>query len=178
MREDDEQAGSNPSRPDSPHCCRVAGRQQWRPARQDSRSRRAPAGRTLLPTTRRPAAGAPTSPERTVSRGEEAPCNEVATPDSWYWSASSGALGGRDPDTSSVPHQAATVDLQRAGVRDPRQRTVPRRGATATTLDQTRHTARSQYESQPRPQRYFQGGGDESQHRDWTAARFLRGFAG
>jgi hypothetical protein len=33
------------------------------------RSRRTPAGRTLLSTTRRPAAGAPTSPERTVGRG-------------------------------------------------------------------------------------------------------------
>src|SRR5712692_546084 len=113
-------------------------------ARQDPRSRRAPAGRTLLPTTRRPAAGAPTSPERTVGRGEEAPCDEVATPDSWYWSASRGSLGGVDADTSSVSHQAATVDLQRAGVGDPRQRAVPRRGGTATTLEETRHTARSQ----------------------------------
>ncbi len=107
-------------------------------------SRRAPAGRTLLPTTRRPAAGAPTSPERTVGRGEEAPCDEVATPDSWYWSASGGSLGGVAADASSVPHQAATVDLQRAGVGDPRQRAVPRRGGTATTLEETRHTARSQ----------------------------------
>jgi hypothetical protein len=36
---------------------------------QDHRSGRAPAGGTLLPTTRRPAAGAPTSPERAVGRG-------------------------------------------------------------------------------------------------------------
>ena len=71
-------------------------------------------------------------------------CDEVATPDSWYWSASSGSLGGVDADASSVPHQAATVDLQRAGVGDPRQRAVPRRGGTATTLAETRHTARSQ----------------------------------
>ncbi len=113
-------------------------------ARQDSRSRRAPASRTLLPTTRRPATGAPTSPERAAGRGAEAPCDEVATPDSWYWSASSGSLGCRDADASSVPHQAATMDLQRAGVRDPRQRAVPRRGGTATTLEETRHTARSQ----------------------------------
>ena len=83
-----------------------------------------------------------------------------------------------DADASSVPHQAATVDLQRAGVGDPRQRAVPRRGGTATTFEETRHTARSQYESQPRPQRYFQGCGYESQHRGWTATRFLRGFAG
>src|SRR5713226_4245759 len=61
-------------------------------ARQDPRSRRAPAGRTLLPTTRRLAAGAPTSPERAVGRGEEAPCDEVATADSWYWSASAAHL--------------------------------------------------------------------------------------
>src|SRR6266550_10079 len=142
-------------------------------ARQDSRSRRAPAGRTLLPTTRRPAAGAPTSPERTVGRGEEAPCDEVATADSWYWSASGGSLGGVDADASSVSHQAATVELQRAGVGDPRQRAVPRRGGTTTTFEETRHPARSQRQSQPLPQRYFQGCGDESQHRGWTAARFL-----
>jgi hypothetical protein len=30
------QAGSNPSRPDSPHYCRVAGRQQWRPTTRPS----------------------------------------------------------------------------------------------------------------------------------------------
>ena len=33
-------------------------------------------------------------------------------------------------------------------------------------------------QSQPRPQRYFQGCGYESQHRGWTATRFLRGFVG
>jgi hypothetical protein len=107
---------------------------------------------------------------------QQARSNEVATPDSWYWSASSGSLGCRNADASSVPHQAATVDLQRAGVGDPRQRAVPRRGATATTLEQNRYTARSQYESQPRPQRYFQGCSYESQHRCWTATRFLRSF--
>jgi Transposase len=36
---------------------------------QDHRSWRAPAGGTLLPTTRRCAAGAPTSPKRAVGRG-------------------------------------------------------------------------------------------------------------
>ena len=111
---------------------------------QDQGSWRAPAGRTLLPTTRRSAACAPTSPERAVGRGEEAPCDEVATADSWYWSASGGSLGGVDADASSVSHQAATVELQRAGVGDPRQRAVPRRGGTATTLEEARHTARSQ----------------------------------
>src|SRR5258707_11447154 len=111
---------------------------------QDHRSWRAPASGALLPTTRRPAAGAPTSPERTVGRGEEAPCYEVTTPDSWYWSASRGSLGGVDADASSVSHQTATVELQRAGVGDPRQRAVPRRGGTATTLKEARHTARSQ----------------------------------
>jgi len=69
----------------------------------------------------------------------EAPCHEVATPDSWYWSASGGSLGGVDADASSVSHQAATVELQRAGAGDPRQRAVPRRGGTATTLEETRH---------------------------------------
>src|SRR2546429_4133427 len=107
---------------------------------QDQGTWRAPAGRTLLPTTRRPAAGAPTSPERTVGRGEEAPCDEVATADSWYWSASGGSHGGGDADASSVSHQAATVELQRAWVGGPRQRAVTRRGGPGTTLEESPHT--------------------------------------
>jgi len=102
---------------------------------QDQGSWRAPAGRTLLPTTRRSAACAPTSPERAVGRGEEAPCNEVATPDSWYWSASGGSLGGVDADASSVSHQAATVDLQRAWVGDPRQLQRPKKPVTLRGLN-------------------------------------------
>ena len=105
-----------------------------RMASENYRSRRAPASGTLLRTTRRVAACAPTSPERVVGRGEEAQHDEVATPDSWYWSAAGGSLGGVDADASSVPHQAATVELQRAWVGDPRQRAIPHGRRTATTV--------------------------------------------
>src|SRR5205814_3763523 len=105
-------------------------------ARQDSRSRRAPAGRTLLPTTRRPAAGAPTSPERTVGRGQEAPCDEVATPDSWYWSASGGSLGGVDADASSVSHQAAALAIQWVWCGDAQQCRSPVCAGTACAIQE------------------------------------------
>ena len=68
---------------------------------------------------------------------QETPCDEIAAPDSLYRSASGGSIGGVDADASSVPHQAATVDLQRAGVGDPRQRTIPCREGTATTFQET-----------------------------------------
>jgi site-specific DNA recombinase len=70
---------------------------------QDPGSRRAPAGRALLPTTRRAAVSAPASPERAVGRGAEAHRNEVVTADSWYWFASGGPLGGVDADAPPVP---------------------------------------------------------------------------
>src|SRR6266478_4772953 len=114
---------------------------------QDHGSRRAPAGGTLLPTTRRVAVFAPTSPERAVGRGSEAQRNEVATPDSWDWSAPGGSLGCVDADTPQIPHQAATVELQRACVGDPRQRAILHCRRTATTFQET--TATSWAECEP-----------------------------
>ena len=42
-----------------------------------------------------------------------------------YRSAAGGSIGCVAADTPSIPHQAETVDLQRAGVGDPRQRAIP-----------------------------------------------------
>jgi hypothetical protein len=64
-----------------------------------------------------------------------------ATPDSWYWFTASGSFGGVDADASSVPHQAATVDLQRAGVGNARQRAIPLCPRTAATFQRTIATA-------------------------------------
>ena len=114
---------------------------------QDHGSRRAPAGGTLLPTTRRVAVFAPTSPERAVGRGSETQRNEVATPDSWDWSAPGGSLGCVDADAPPIPHQAATVELQRASVGDPRQRAILHCRRTDTTFQET--TATSWAECEP-----------------------------
>jgi hypothetical protein len=72
--------------------------------------------------------------------------NEVATPDS-YWFASGGSPGGVDADAPPLPHQAPTVDLQRACVGDSRQRAIPRCPGTAATFQKT--TATSWAEREP-----------------------------
>src|SRR5580704_16936025 len=73
--------------------------------------------------------------------------NEVATPDSWYWFASGGSLGGVDADAPPLPHQAPTVDLQRTCVGDSRQRAIPLYPGTAATFQET--TAASWAECEP-----------------------------
>src|SRR5260370_6968969 len=100
---------------------------------QDHGSRRAPAGGTLLPTTRRVAVFAPTSPERAVGRGSEAQRNEVATPDSWDWSAPGGSLGCVDADAPQISHQAPTVELHPTCVDHPLPRPISPCLTTPTT---------------------------------------------
>ncbi len=107
-------------------------------------AQRAPAGRTG-PTTRCRCSWCASKRGKSVlAEARSTVRHEVATPDSWYWSASGGSLGCVDADASSLSHPAATVDLQQARGGDPRQRAVPRRGGTATTLEETRHLLRSQ----------------------------------
>ena len=69
-----------------------------------------------------------------LSEGRKPQRNEVATPDSWYWSAAGDSIGCADADASSVPHQAATVELQWAWIGDPRQRAILHGRRTATTV--------------------------------------------
>ena len=95
-------------------------------------------GQNFLPTTRRAAGCAPGSAAGTVGREPETQCDETATPDSLYRSAAGGSIGCVDADAPQIPHQAATVDLQRAGVGDTRQRAIPRRRRTAATFQETR----------------------------------------
>ena len=82
-----------------------------------------------------------------LAEAEEAPRNEVATPDSWYWFASGGSLGGVDADAPPVPHPAPTVDLQRACVGVSRQRAIPLYAGTVATFQET--TATSWAECEP-----------------------------
>ena len=80
--------------------------------------------------------------ERAAGRRTEEQRNEVAPSDSWHWSAAGGSIGRVDADGSSVPHQAATVDLQRAWVRDPRQCAILHYRRTATTFQETTTSTR------------------------------------
>src|SRR5438552_115153 len=73
-----------------------------RMARENHRSQCPPAGGTLTPT----------SQERAAGRRPEAQGHEVATPDSFHRPDSVGSVGCTSPNTASVPHQEATMDLQ------------------------------------------------------------------
>src|SRR5262249_61246196 len=95
-------------------------------ARQDQRAGRAPASGVLLPATRRLAVTAPGSAAGFVARSQEAQSLETAAWDSGDRSDSRRRADGRDADASSVPHQAAAVELLRAGVRKARQRRMAR----------------------------------------------------
>src|ERR1044071_9651985 len=84
-------------------------------ARQDQRSRRPAARRTLLPTARCVAAPAPGSAAGLVAGGQEAQAVETAAADSGDWSHPSGTVGCADADAAPFPHQATTVDLLGGG---------------------------------------------------------------
>ena len=108
---------------------RVTVRSGW----QDQGSRRAPAGGIFyqqldaLRLVRQQA-------RKELLAEAETRCDEVATPDSWYRSAAGGSIGCVDADPPSIPHQAATVELQRAGIGDTRQRAIPLCRRTAATI--------------------------------------------
>ena len=74
--------------------------------------------------------------------------DEIAAPDSLHRSDSGRSVDRADPDPSSVPHQAATVDLQRFGDRDARQCAIPLRGRTAATFQETTASSWAQPKSQ------------------------------
>src|SRR6266436_5729948 len=93
-------------------------------AGKNQRSRRAPPGGTLLPTTRRAAPVAPGSAAGSIGRGQEAQRAEIATSDSIDRSHSGGSLARAHPDTASIPQQATTVGLQRSGVGNTQQRGI------------------------------------------------------
>ena len=69
---------------------------------------------------------------------------EIATPDPLYRSDSGGSVGRIDADATSVPYQAATVDLQRPGVGNPRQCAILLCRRTAATLQETAATSRTE----------------------------------
>jgi hypothetical protein len=78
---------------------------------QDRGSRRAPAGRVLLPTARCSARFAPSRAAGSVDREPKTERNEITAPDSFDRADPSRCADRADPDAASVSHQAATVDL-------------------------------------------------------------------
>src|SRR6266404_8991360 len=87
-------------------------------ARQDQRSRRPTTRRTLLPAVGCLATAAPGSAAGFVGGGQEAQAVETTTPHSGDRSDPGRHFDRSDADASSLPHQAATVELQRAGIRN------------------------------------------------------------
>src|SRR5271169_107128 len=106
-------------------------------ARENHRSQCAPAGGTLLPATRRAGVLTPTSQERAAGRRPEARGHEVASPDSLHRPHSVGSVGCTFTDTASVPHQAATVELQWSSVGDTQQWGISHRGRAAQALEES-----------------------------------------
>ena len=90
-------------------------------ARQDQRAGCAPPGRVLLPATRCAEVIAPGSAARVVDGEQETQGLEGALPDSLDRSDSGSRVDRHFADTTSLPHQTATVDLQRFGHRDTQQ---------------------------------------------------------
>jgi len=89
---------------------------------QQEQLARAPPGGGLLSATRRIAGSSSASPTRSVSGEQKALCDELAAPDSFHWSDPGSSAGRSDSDPASLPHQAATLGLQRTGFEDFHQR--------------------------------------------------------
>src|ERR1700730_6449771 len=116
---------------------------------QDSASRRAPPGGTALSTAGR-IAGLAAQPATRVFGGEpETQGVETTAPDSLHRSDSSRPLDRADANPAAVPQQAATLDLQRAGDRDPRHCGIPLCERTTTPLQETPAAPWSESEPQP-----------------------------
>ena len=88
--------------------CTAASR---RVVEQDRGSRRAPAGRVLLPTARCSASFALSRAAGSVGREPETERDKITAPDSFDRPDPICSADRADPDSASFPHQAATVDL-------------------------------------------------------------------
>ena len=91
------------------------------------------ASRILLPATGCPAIPAPGSTARAVGGEQEAPGQEIASPDSFDRSDPRRAVGGHTADTASVSYQAPALGLQRFWHPDQQQCRVPRCARKAAT---------------------------------------------
>src|SRR5208282_2521244 len=115
---------------------------------QDRRRGCAPPSRVLLPTTRCAASVTAGGAEGSVGGEPKTWRDEIAAGDSYHRSGSSRAVDRADTDSASVPHQAATVDLQRSGGEDARQCAIPLGGRRFATFQEAPASAWAQSKSQ------------------------------
>src|ERR1035438_320221 len=115
---------------------------------QDRRNRRAPASRVLLPAARCSASVAPSRAARSVGGESKTWRHEITAPDSFDRPNPGRSADRADPNPTSVPQQAATVDLQRSRDRYARQCATPLRGRTAATFQETTATSWAESKSQ------------------------------
>src|SRR5215472_11156783 len=106
---------------------------------ENSRGRNTPPRRATLSATGPAAALAPTSAARTAG-GESQTCHHYqATEDSVAGTDSFRLSGGADSDPVSFSQQAPTVDLQRTGAGNPRQRGISLRPRASAAAQKTGH---------------------------------------
>ena len=90
----------------------------------------------FLPTARCSARVAPSGAEGSVGRESQTERDQIAAPGSFDRRHPSRAAHRADPNASSFPHQAATVDIQRTGDQYARQCATPLRGRTTATFEE------------------------------------------
>src|SRR5262250_3384808 len=116
---------------------------------ENARGRNTPPRRATLSATGPAAALAPTSAARAAG-GESQTCHHCqATKDSVAGTDSFRLSGGADSDPASFSQQAPTVDLQRTGTGNPRQRGISLRSWASAAAQETSDDSRLEQELQP-----------------------------
>src|SRR5690349_15558277 len=118
-------------------------------AGENSRSGDALASRATLSATGPAAALAPTSAARTAGGESQAWHHCQATEDSVAGTDSFRLSGGADSDPASFSQQAPTVDLQRTGAGNPRQRGISLRQRPTAAAQKTGDDSRLEQGLQP-----------------------------
>src|SRR5258705_9893177 len=122
-------------------------------AGEDSRSRDTPASRTTLWAAGHTAALAPASTTRTAGGRSQTYHHRQAQTDSRPGPNPFRFSGGPDSDAPSFSQQAPTVDLQRIGAGNPRQRGISLRRRASAAAQKTGDHSRAEQGLQPRSER-------------------------
>jgi hypothetical protein len=124
------------------------------------------------------AAVAATSSPRVVGGKPEASHYRQVSADSVRGADSISAVGGTASDPESFSQQAATLGLQRSGVRDSHQRRPSLCPRPIATLQETNLHSWTEQGPQPRPKRFVQSRGHDGQCASWTVPGLLSEIAG
>src|SRR5215467_1628334 len=118
-------------------------------AGENTRGRNSSPRRATLSAVGHAAALAPTSAPRTAGRESQTCHHGQATEDSLAGTDSFRLSGGTDSDPASFSQQAPTVDLQRTGTGDPRQRGISVRKRPTAAAQETGDDSRLEQGLQP-----------------------------